>query len=929
VSDLSITATTDTSVSLAFTAVDDGAGLPASYDVRLAVAPLSWGTASSVSGGSCSSTPVAGVATGATVACTVLGLRPAGTYEFQLVAYRGTLDVDAVFGELSNIARATTDARTPGAVTDLAVGGTTDTTVTLTFTEVNDGTGLPASYEVRFAAAPLSWGSALNVAQGTCKTPINGTAIGTQRACKVRGLDRATRYQFQLAAFRDTFDVNAVFGPLSNIATGTTRAAAKPGTVNDLAIVGTTDSAVILSFTEVGDGTGQPANYDIRSAPGGISWPSASSIARGSCATPVVGSAIGANRTCTVLGLAASTGYQFQLVTFRGTLNTVSAVFGNLSNVVSDTTAAQQPAVVSVASVSVSPPSTGMVVGRTAQFTAALQDATGNALSGRVVTWSTSNALVATISGSGLVTGVAAGSATMTATSEGKSGTAAVTVSAAVTNPGTVSNLAVGSVTPNSVALSFTEVTDGAGQPASYDVRYAAGPLSWGTAFSVTNGTCTSPLAGSAIGATRTCTVAGLTAATNYQFELVAHRGTLDVDAVFGALSNVAAGTTSASAAPVASVTLSPASVSLSVGGTQQLTASLRDVNGAILSGRTVTWASSAPLLAGVNGGGMVSGLAVGGATITATSEGQSGSAALTMVVPPPPPPPPPPLPPPPPPSPSGEPVLNVTVGDIPIFQTNMDAYTSPAQMDAIPGPSIHGFYDADYPNNYFVIGGRSAMGHAIRLVYLQGPDRLLWKTNPENNNWYAPANAAIVLQYWFRISKNGGPGGSPGYGSTAVGMKWVEFWRMGQSDRTQFGPTAGNATTGPLWSLHAGGSSLIMGYQPVGPYWNQLNNNEWHRATYLLQPASAPGATDGIARMWVDGTKIVDISAAAAGVTPPGGTKVWCTMAEVAQLDTYQTGLINLGEYMNGRSGDGVTDLPMTLDFDDFAWWRLAARVP
>jgi hypothetical protein len=262
------------------------------------------------------------------------------------------------------------------------------------------------------------------------------------------------------------------------------------------------------------------------------------------------------------------------------------------------------------------------------------------------------------------------------------------------------------------------------------------------------------------------------------------------------------------------------------------------------------------------------------------------------------------------------------------ILDIDMDAYTSPAQMDAINGPSIHGFYDADFPDNYFVIGGRGGVGHAIRLVYLTGPDRLLWKTNPENYNWYSPANAPIVVQYWFRISKNGGPGGSPGYGSTAVGMKWVEFWRLGQSDRTQFGPTAGNATTGPLWSLHAGGSSLIMGYQPVGPYWNQLNNNQWHRATYLLQPASSPGATDGIARMWVDGTKIVDISAAAAGVTPAGGTKVWCTMAEVAQLDTYQTGLINLGEYMNGQTGDGVTDLPMTLDFDDFAWWRLAARV-
>src|SRR2546423_1501587 len=76
VSDLSITATSDTSVSLAFTAVDDGAGLPASYDVRLAVAPLSWGAAASTSRGTCS-TPVTGAATGSTMACTVLGLASA------------------------------------------------------------------------------------------------------------------------------------------------------------------------------------------------------------------------------------------------------------------------------------------------------------------------------------------------------------------------------------------------------------------------------------------------------------------------------------------------------------------------------------------------------------------------------------------------------------------------------------------------------------------------------------------------------------------------------------------------------------------------------------------------------------------------------------------------------------------------------------
>jgi len=49
-------------------------------------------------------------------------------------------------------------------------------------------------------------------------------------------------------------------------------------------------------------------------------------------------------------------------------------------------------------------------------------------LTGRAITWTTSNAAVATVSGTGLVTGVAVGTVTITATSEGQSGTATVTV---------------------------------------------------------------------------------------------------------------------------------------------------------------------------------------------------------------------------------------------------------------------------------------------------------------------------------------------------------------------------------------------------------------------------------------------------------------------------------------------------------------------
>src|SRR2546429_7940174 len=77
----------------------------------------------------------------------------------------------------------------PAGVTDLAVAATTDTSVTLTFTEVDDGTSGPASYDIRVAPTPLVWGAtAPSVARGTCATPVAGSTIGATRTCTVLGL---------------------------------------------------------------------------------------------------------------------------------------------------------------------------------------------------------------------------------------------------------------------------------------------------------------------------------------------------------------------------------------------------------------------------------------------------------------------------------------------------------------------------------------------------------------------------------------------------------------------------------------------------------------------------------------------------------------------------------------------------------------------
>lgn len=78
--------------------------------------------------------------------------------------------------------------------------------------------------------------------------------------------------------------------------------------------------------------------------------------------------------------------------------------------------------------VSVSP-KTGMLErGGTLQLTAELRDSEGGVLSGREVTWSSSNPSVAEVDATGRVTGRGRGTATLTATSEGKSATSELQV---------------------------------------------------------------------------------------------------------------------------------------------------------------------------------------------------------------------------------------------------------------------------------------------------------------------------------------------------------------------------------------------------------------------------------------------------------------------------------------------------------------------
>src|SRR5690242_9553104 len=257
-----------------------------------------------------------------------------------------------------------------------------------------------------------------------------------------------------------------------------------------------------------------------------------------------------------------------------------------------------------VASVTVSPSSASLFVGQTMQLGATMTDSVGNVLSGRTVTWTSSNPAVATVNGSGLAGAVTVGSATITATSEGRTGTAVISVS----------NVPVATVT---VSPASASVLAGQTVQLGATTKDASGNVLTGRSIVWTSST------GSVATVNGNGLVTGVTA------------GSATITATSEGQSGSA--TVSVSNVPVATVTVSPASASVQVGQTAQLTATTRDGSGNVLTGRTIVWTSSNGSVATVSGSGLVTGVTAGSATVTATSEGQSGSAAMTVTSPPPP----------------------------------------------------------------------------------------------------------------------------------------------------------------------------------------------------------------------------------------------------------------------------------------------------
>lgn len=346
--------------------------------------------------------------------------------------------------------------------------------------------------------------------------------------------------------------------------------------------------------------------------------------------------------------------------------------------------------------VTVTVASATIVQGTTTQATANAADSRGRALTSEPRTWSTSAPGVATVSASGVVTGVAPGTANITASVLGRSASAAVTVTPAVASV---------VVTPATASRTYRDTVHfSASARDASNTAIPGRPITWaistGAAFaSVSTGGIVTPVlqpdtvtrtvvvSATADGRTGTGTLTltklpvdtiivtpdsvnrvfgdtvrlvaqpRTSTGTNLTQRVVSWSSSNTAIATVnssGLVTAVAPGKATITASsegksrtavvvvtnrPVATVELRLPSattpvttLSLGSGRSQQLEAILRDSNGGLLTGKTVTWTSSVPAIVSVNASGVVSAVAISGTvTVTASSEGQSASVSVTV----------------------------------------------------------------------------------------------------------------------------------------------------------------------------------------------------------------------------------------------------------------------------------------------------------
>jgi hypothetical protein len=138
---------------------------------------------------------------------------------------------------------------------------------------------------------------------------MRGDEIGAVMSCTVEGLDPDTQYDFQLAAFRSVSG-RWVSSTLSGVVRGFT------GTyvVDDLRVTERDFGWTSVVWTQVDDGTGNPARYRLKHASEISPWRQATT------ACTVVGTSVGSSISCGIRSrdfYAPEETFEIRLMSFR------------------------------------------------------------------------------------------------------------------------------------------------------------------------------------------------------------------------------------------------------------------------------------------------------------------------------------------------------------------------------------------------------------------------------------------------------------------------------------------------------------------------------------------------------------------------------------------------------------------------------------
>jgi hypothetical protein len=287
---------------------------------------------------------------------------------------------------------------------------------------------------------------------------------------------------------------------------------------------------------------------------------------------------------------------------------------------------------------------------------------------------------------------------------------------------------------------------------------------------------------------------------------------------------------------PVASVAVALASSTLSPGQTTQATATTRDANNNILTGRVIVWTSTNPAVATVNSGsGLVTAVAVGSTQITATSEGVSGSAALSVVAPPPPPPPG-----------TVEPPGMTVITERSFSAIAEDSWTVPTGTDL---------------TNFTVVPDLTAPKSSPSVLQIRFPAGFGAGGSPALTERDLGSTAStLYVSMWIKLSSNW-------VGQMTGTNKVLHFWMAGLNRLFVYIDGSGANILQPYVGLQgiatpyndgAGSTSTSVNLRPnvAGQTGAQIVRGQWYHWE-LVFAINSSGGTDGSADWWINGVQV------------------------------------------------------------------------